>query len=780
MKRVWKRPAVLIFVLCLAAAFAVGLPLAAVSCRAQKGGGDDGVAVERLRALTRGGAKPPESALAQFAAEHEGTRAGALALLAQARLRAAAGDHARAAELLRSGEFEAQTSVGDHALWLRAESLEKLGRRVEARAALEELARKFPDSQRAREAALRAAKIMLDANQAAGVPVALKELVGRNNAEALLLSAKAYEATGDAPRALEAYRRLYFYAPASKQHDSEAAAAFARLGSPAAPATSEEAAARAEALFNVKRFSEAVDAYAEAFTRFPQTATPEARLRRGVSAYHARRAPETVAALGEVPPSPPEVRAEAAYYFALHYARAKQWPQLRDTLDLMARGFPASPWTMRALVAAGQAADEAKYASDALAHSRRAVQLFPGEPEVAGAQFRVAWAAHDAGNFAESSRLLTEHLAFYADRNTDNRGRAGYWAARDTERAGKLSEARALYEGMLARYDANWYGYLSRQRLEELDRRGTPAQGYGLDSVVGRAVENLKPVAVADERAGSAEAARLTKADQLAAAGADDLAHAELDEALKAVPDSPALNLAKAKLHRARTQNVQAINVLRRSLPDYSQMKPEEMTRDEWDVFYPLAYWEVIVRESRARSLDPYTVAGLIRQESVFDPRAASHADAYGLMQLLVPTARLTARTSGDSQGLTAESLYDPALNIRLGTTYFRQNLDKFGRVEYVAAAYNAGPGRAVAWRSSLPPQIDEWTEAIPFRETRGYVQGVIRNTLQYRRLYDDQGRFRPEVGTRAARRDIRTDAGQPTDAPAPNAARPRRVSNEE
>ena len=98
--------------------------------------------------------------------------------------------------------------------------------------------------------------------------------------------------------------------------------------------------------------------------------------------------------------------------------------------------------------------------------------------------------------------------------------------------------------------------------------------------------------------------------------------------------------------------------------------------------------------------------------------------------------------------------------------------MDKFGRIEYVAAAYNAGPGRAVAWRASLPLQIDEWAEAIPFRETRGYVQGVVRNTLQYRRLYDEQGRFRPEVGTRANR----PAAG----ATAPATTRPRRASGNE
>ena len=73
-------------------------------------------------------------------------------------------------------------------------------------------------------------------------------------------------------------------------------------------------------------------------------------------------------------------------------------------------------------------------------------------------------------------------------------------------------------------------------------------------------------------------------------------------------------------------------------------MKPEEMTREQWDVFYPLAYWDIIVQESHARNLDPYQVAGLIRQETIFSARARSSANAYGLMQVLVPTGRLTAQ----------------------------------------------------------------------------------------------------------------------------------------
>src|SRR5215813_7063817 len=284
-----------------------------------------------------------------------------------------------------------------------------------------------------------------------------------------------------------------------------------------------------------------------------------------------------------------------------------------------------------------------------------------------------------------------------------------------------------------------------------MDRNGNaPRKDFPADSQIGRAVANLQTVTVAEETAGPNEDARIAKADQLNIAGLDDWALEELNTAASSAPNSPRVNLAIAKIYRAKNDNVQALNYLKRSYPDYSQMKPEEMRRDEWDVFYPLQYWDIITQESRARGLDPYQVAGLIRQETVFNPRAVSSARAYGLMQLVVPTAITTARTAGVNRAITMDALFEPRLNIQLGTAYFKDQLDKYGRIEYVAAAYNAGPGRVVQWRASLPLQMDEWQEAVPFRETRLYIQGVVRNTLQYRRLYDDNGNFRPEVGAHA------------------------------
>jgi len=284
-----------------------------------------------------------------------------------------------------------------------------------------------------------------------------------------------------------------------------------------------------------------------------------------------------------------------------------------------------------------------------------------------------------------------------------------------------------------------------------MNRNGNvPSTEFPADSLIGRAVANLKTVTVAEETAGANEDQRIAKADQLSIIGTDDWALDELGVASATAPSSPRINLAIARIYRAKNGNVQALNILKRSYPDYSQMKPEEMRKDEWDIFYPLAYWDIISQESRARSLDPYQVAGLIRQESVFNPRAVSSARAYGLMQLVVPTGILTAKKYGVDRAVTVDSLFEPRLNIQLGTAFFKDQIDKYGRIEYVAAAYNAGPGRVVQWRATLPLELDEWAEAVPFRETRLYIQGVVRNTLQYKRLYDESGQFHPEVGSRA------------------------------
>ena len=120
-----------------------------------------------------------------------------------------------------------------------------------------------------------------------------------------------------------------------------------------------------------------------------------------------------------------------------------------------------------------------------------------------------------------------------------------------------------------------------------------------------------------------------------------------------------------------------------------------------------------------------------------------------GLMQLLPSTGRSVAkRYSLGGGAISSADLLNPTLNIQLGTAYVAQLIQEFGRFEYVAAGYNGGPSRVSRWLREFPAaDIEEWVDNIPLSETRAYVQGVYRNARQYKRLYDDQGRFKPEVG---------------------------------
>jgi soluble lytic murein transglycosylase len=130
-------------------------------------------------------------------------------------------------------------------------------------------------------------------------------------------------------------------------------------------------------------------------------------------------------------------------------------------------------------------------------------------------------------------------------------------------------------------------------------------------------------------------------------------------------------------------------------------------------------------------------VAALIRQESEFNVKVISHANAYGLMQLLPTTGKQLAYHFGIKRFNSAQ-LLTADRNVQLGTFYFHNLLDSYGgQVEYALASYNAGPSRANLWRTWGPfREPCEFIESVPFHETRGYIQVVLRNADVYRRLY--------------------------------------------
>jgi len=148
---------------------------------------------------------------------------------------------------------------------------------------------------------------------------------------------------------------------------------------------------------------------------------------------------------------------------------------------------------------------------------------------------------------------------------------------------------------------------------------------------------------------------------------------------------------------------------------------------------FPLASQDGLVPQAQQAGIDPSWAYGILRVESAWMTDAQSGADARGLMQLVPSTAATVARRNGLAWN-GGDSLYDPAVNIELGTRYLSQLADRFdGSTWLASAAYNAGAARVDQWvdaRSKLPPDL--FVATMPFKETREYVARVMYYSVIY------------------------------------------------
>jgi soluble lytic murein transglycosylase len=153
----------------------------------------------------------------------------------------------------------------------------------------------------------------------------------------------------------------------------------------------------------------------------------------------------------------------------------------------------------------------------------------------------------------------------------------------------------------------------------------------------------------------------------------------------------------------------------------------------------PLSHSEVIREEATAKRLDPALVAAVIYAESKFEPRPSS-AGAEGLMQILPETAYFIAHLSGGT-AFTASDLATPRINVAYGTYYLRYLLDHYDGDEMLAiAAYNAGLANVDRWVAQAYGEGKTLTvAAIPFPETRAYVERVLSAQQDYRASYARQ-----------------------------------------
>jgi soluble lytic murein transglycosylase len=535
-------------------------------------------------------------------------------------------------------------------------------------------------------------------------------------------------------KGMEILKHLYFTMPASPEAE-EAATLLTTAGSGLEGSYTEEMT-RADLLAKAGHWGEAEHIYRELQSK----ASPEelggvevalASVMRHTNAGEGRTLLEQAQASGEA-------NAQRLYLLGELARGSDNEGALVANLELMRTEAPASPWFEQALLSAANYYLLEKNFDRAIVLFREMRQRFQSSPRASYANWKAAWLTYRQGNREEAKQAFENQVAWYP--SGPEVPAALYWRARIAEDERDYPLARAWYTKLSERFKNYYYGCLGRERLAALSASVSNASlsntALTQDATLAHIPALKAPGPEALEIEAPPDQLRAAKSQLLMNAGLNEFAIREL-QAEQGGHGANWATLMIARIYEDGGQNHRAIQFLKKALPGYYSVDLSELPRAYWEILFPRPYWPDLQREATANSLDPYLVASLIRQESEFNPGAVSHANAYGLMQLLPQVGRGEARAA-HIRHFTVESLLAPDVNIQLGTHYFKEMVTQYkGQVEYALAAYNAGSNRVDEWlQSGHYGDIAEFVESIPFTETREYVQAIMRNAKVYQRLY--------------------------------------------
>lgn len=286
-----------------------------------------------------------------------------------------------------------------------------------------------------------------------------------------------------------------------------------------------------------------------------------------------------------------------------------------------------------------------------------------------------------------------------------------YWMARSLEVQGQQKQARDLY--LETANLRGFYGFMAAQRT------GAPYR-----------MKNQTVPHVPDWRSASRRWPFLLRVQELLAMNEVAAARSEWIHNLDRNPVAQRIEFGHIALNRGW-----------HDLAILASIRAEAW--DALELRFPKPYKQTFSQVARERAVNMSLLYAISRQESALYPRAQSPVGARGLMQLMPATAKETAGKIGVPYR-SEQQLFDPAMNIRLGSAYLKRLLDVYGGNRILAAAaYNAGPGRVKRWREqSADKPMDVWVESIPYRETRNYVQNVLSFDLIYQHKFQQPLRF--------------------------------------
>ncbi len=608
------------------------------------------------------------------------------------------------------------------------------------------LARPAPSSITGRAAVL-GAEAAIELNQ----PKLALALLGRAPQElwpqpaGVLKLAQAHERAGDRVAAAAAWQTLWLRHPATPEA-GEAEAALARLeqalGAGYPPIMPQALLERASKLLAGRRFKEALAEYERSARLLAGIERERAQIGAAAALLGARETARALELLQGLRPTFPETEAERQFHLVTSFLRLDRLDDMAAAAQSAARAAPGSEWTMRALIAAANRLLVDNESDRSTPLYQACADSFPNNGEGAMCHWKTVWRrwiSRDPG----AASALEDHLRRFPD--SEKAGAALYFLARNAESRADLPAARRFLTELLRQFPNSYYATLARKHLARPELARAAAAGTSADSLLAGIAWPARE-RKADFQPDSQTAQIIERGRLLARAGLGRWAEGEIRfgvrRGAKPYPSAMALH----DVASARGDHAQAIRYVIATANGYLWLEPSGAPASFWKAAFPFPFQSAIRRHASANNLDPFLLAGLIRQESLFDPKIVSSAGAIGLTQVMPATGRALARRAG-VRPYRVSLLKTPEANLRIGAYYLRQQLNqRNGSVEETLAGYNAGPNRVTRWKTWADfREPAEFVETIPFTQTRDYVQIILRNAEIYKRLYANEPAPQPK-----------------------------------
>jgi soluble lytic murein transglycosylase len=658
----------------------------------------------------------PDDLASMWLAPEQGTKLGTALTNFVRGVRLLQEDNRAAAALpLLSDGALSTTPVADYARYYTGLALMKLDRYAEADSVFSDVASRQIDGHLPEDAAFRLAEIREVQKDYKGAVAVYEKLVAKKLAQphvAWLKLGLAADLAGQPLRSVEALQRAYYDFPLTAEAD-RAGSALDKQDVDLDEKFASKELARAEALFQARRWAAAKTSYdrVKSFLAGDERARVAVRIAGADIGLGRNR--EGRDALREHLSGP--FAEEANFHFATATRALKLEKEYETLVRAYVEKFPASAYAEELLnsLASQFIIDDEDGEADAI--FREMLERFPAGRFAERAAWKAGWWAYRQGRFDDAVQYFDKGAAQFP--RSDYRPSWLYWSGRAAQQAGNIETGIARLKLAATDYHNSYYGRLALKRLNG-------ERGGIVTPTLQRQPQTSAPIPTAGRIA------------SLLAIGLNEEAMSELQYAQRVWGDSPQLQATIALTHN-RLGNVRAgINAMKRAYPQYLAAGGETLPPEILRVIFPVDFWPLLQKYSKQRNLDPYLVAALVAQESNFDPAVRSHANAYGLMQVLPSTGRHYARKLG-VRPFSTRRLTEAEVNVRIGTQIFSDSIRKFGGVHFALAAYNAGDSRVVAWQKEKPglPQ-DEFIDDIPFPETQNYVKRILGTAEDYRFLY--------------------------------------------